>query len=126
MSEVTFDRARLQQRVRDSARVAGRVALAVLKSAGHFLGACAVIAAFVYSGYFFLGEARKADAVLLHQAIEKAHDAARAAAAMHPSALEERDSALLMLSVAVCMIGAGVYWLVEWWKALPSIRKAAK
>ena len=121
MSGIAIDRARLQ-RVRDSARVAGRVAVAVVKSAGHFLGASAFITGSGFTAYHFLSVARQPDAVLLNQAIERA----RAAAAVHPSALAERDTALLVLALAIFFVGAGIWCLVDWWKALPSIRRAAE
>lgn len=122
------DCGRFQRRAWDGARVAGRVALAVAKSAGHFAGACAVIAGGGYAAFHFLGDARQPDTVLLHRAIDlaRAMAADAAFAAAHPSLLAARDKALGSLAGSLLFGVFGVLWLVEWWRSLPSIRKAAK
>ena len=121
-----FGRARLQQRVRDSVRAAGRGALAVIKSAGHLAGACGVIVVFGFGAYSALLDVRMPDAELLDRAVAKAHAAAEAAAAAHPSALAERDAAMLMLAATAFFVVVGIWFLVEWWQSLPFGRRAAK
>src|SRR5271163_4021408 len=101
----TFDAARLQQRVKDQARAAGRIARRATKSAGHFIGACVVVVVSGGVAVHALLDVRKPDAVLLHQAIVKANEAAAFAA--YPSSLHERDAALMMLAGAVLFMVAG-------------------
>lgn len=114
MSETSLSRARLAG-LRDRTG-------AVLKSAGHCLGACLLIAMFACGAYSALCEVRLPDAELLQRAVEKA----QAAASVQPSALAERDAALMMLAASVAFVAGGVWLLVEWWRSLPFVRKAAK
>jgi len=121
------DAARLQRRKRNLARLrtVGLVARAVAKSAGNFAGACAVVAGGCFAAWHFLGDVRQPDAVLLHRAIDQARTAAADAAyaAAHPSAVVARDQALGLVAVAVLFGMSGVAWLVDWWRALSSIRR---
>jgi hypothetical protein len=121
------DSARLQRRERNLARIrtVGLVTVAVAKSAGNLAGACAVVAGGGFAAWHFLGDVRQPDAVLLHRAIDQARAAAvdAAYAAAHPSAVVARDQALGLVVAAVLFGMTGVAWLVEWWKALSSIRR---
>jgi hypothetical protein len=128
MSGLAIDRVHLQRRMREGARVAGWVAIAVVKSTAHFLSAGVVIAGGCAAAYHSFHDVRQPDAVLLNRAIEHARDMAAYAAfaAAHPSAVAARDSALGYLAGSILLGVGGVWWLVEWWRSLPSIRKAGK
>jgi len=112
----TFDRAREIKRV----RLAGRLALRGVKSAGQFAGGVAMLAIGGFSALTGLHGVRLPDSVLLQKAIASA-----AIPPPPPSALDERDMFIMMAVVGVLVLACAVFWLNEWWKN-PTAKPAAK